>query len=309
MQGSLMALSAKARRVLLRLDDGQMLGCAATLGITGVPSDSAAVLDVDAAFKAGKLPPALVQKLESILRQIAEKVSGNDTYHLRTVNNVIRVMPYSPGSCGHPLQPLLGVSTASAAHLNQWASLVDLQEQPLETQRSTATPRANGHADAGTTSLSWSDMHTSETAFGSAAARVQQTRYATASVVACIHCSALYFRWAVQFGDQVSYRHAASDGGSAVRVSEYCRFLCVFRRACEPCCNPHDGARMASGGIRADVCQFVETGAESAVWRGNHLLQSPCRPQICPRLLQGQLLVLLAVPCAALVKGQSGIMP
>lgn len=94
-----MALSAKAKRVLLRLDDGQILGCAATLGITGVPSDSAAVLDVDAAFKAGKLPPTLVQKLEGILRQIAEKVSGSDHYHLRTVNNVIRVVPRSPPSC------------------------------------------------------------------------------------------------------------------------------------------------------------------------------------------------------------------
>lgn len=106
-----MALSAKAQRVLLRLDDGQMLGSAGILGVAGVSSDSATVLDIDAAFKAGRLPATLVQKLEGILHQFAEKVLGSSSYHLRTVNNVIR-------------------------------------EQAIETQRSIATPRANGHAYA-----------------------------------------------------------------------------------------------------------------------------------------------------------------
>lgn len=86
-----MELSQRARRVQLRLDSGQIVGAADRLGMVGLPATSAAILDLDQAFAAGKLPASLVDKLEEILQKLAAKVSGNGSYHLRTVNNVIHV--------------------------------------------------------------------------------------------------------------------------------------------------------------------------------------------------------------------------
>mmetsp|Transcript_763 Transcript_763/g.2334 ORF Transcript_763/g.2334 Transcript_763/m.2334 type:complete len:398 (-) Transcript_763:563-1756(-) len=107
-----MELSQRARRVQLRLDSGQIVGAADRLGMVGLPATSAAILDLDQAFAAGKLPASLVDKLEEILQKLAAKVSGNGSYHLRTVNNVIH-------------------------------------DQPPDTARGAlATPRANGHAFA-----------------------------------------------------------------------------------------------------------------------------------------------------------------
>ncbi len=97
-----MDLSERARKVQLRLDSGQIVGAADRLGLVGLPATSAAIMDVDKAFEAGKLPASLVLRLEEILQKLAAKVSGNGSYHLRTVNNVIHVR--APALC-RPVRP------------------------------------------------------------------------------------------------------------------------------------------------------------------------------------------------------------
>jgi hypothetical protein len=71
-----------ARKVLLRLDDGTLIGASTTLGVTDA-STPAVALDPVEAFAAGKLAPGAVTKLEELLRKFGEKFP---TRHLRTVD-------------------------------------------------------------------------------------------------------------------------------------------------------------------------------------------------------------------------------
>lgn len=68
--------------MVLRLDDGTVVGAAETLGVTDA-STPAVALDPDKAFAAGRLAPQAVTKLEELLRNFAEKFP---TRHLRTVD-------------------------------------------------------------------------------------------------------------------------------------------------------------------------------------------------------------------------------
>ena len=117
-----MALSSRAKRVQLRLDSGQIVGAADRLGVVGLPATSAAIMDVDKAFAAGKLPASLVQKLEDILQKLAAKVSGNGQYHLRTVNNVIHVSRLCPaGSSSHLVIPARPTSSFEVSGLSRFS--------------------------------------------------------------------------------------------------------------------------------------------------------------------------------------------
>jgi hypothetical protein len=71
-----------ARKVLLRLDDGTLIGASTTLGVADA-STPAVALDPVEAFAAGKLAPGAVTKLEELLRKFGEKFP---TRHLRTVD-------------------------------------------------------------------------------------------------------------------------------------------------------------------------------------------------------------------------------
>lgn len=67
----------------MRLDDGTLIGAAATLGVTDAATPCVA-LDADRAWQSGRLAGPVVGKLEDLLRLFAEKVPGGR--HLKTVD-------------------------------------------------------------------------------------------------------------------------------------------------------------------------------------------------------------------------------
>ena len=90
-----------ARKVLLRLDDGTLIGASTTLGITDA-STPAVALDPVEAFAAGKLAPGAVTKLEELLRKFGEKFP---TRHLRTVDLKRRASDAFNAVSAHSLLP------------------------------------------------------------------------------------------------------------------------------------------------------------------------------------------------------------
>lgn len=71
--GSDSTLSAKARRVLLKLDSGSIIGSAGKLKVEGAPA-SAVIVSAEHTFGLGRLSEKDVQRLENILLQMHAKV-------------------------------------------------------------------------------------------------------------------------------------------------------------------------------------------------------------------------------------------
>lgn len=86
MVGSDSTLSEKARRVLLKLDSGCIIGSADKLRVDGAPA-SAVIVSVDHTFGLGRLSEKDVQRLESILLQMHAKVPHAEP--LRTASAAI----------------------------------------------------------------------------------------------------------------------------------------------------------------------------------------------------------------------------
>ena len=80
-------LSDKARRVLLKLDSGSLIGSADKLKVDGVPAESAVIVTAEHTFDLGRLSEKDVQRLENILLQMHAKVPHAQP--LRTASSAI----------------------------------------------------------------------------------------------------------------------------------------------------------------------------------------------------------------------------
>lgn len=81
-----MALSERARRVLLKLDSGSMIGCSDRLRVDGAAA-SAVLVSADHSFGLGRLSEKDVQRLEAILVKMHGKVPHAEP--LRTASAAI----------------------------------------------------------------------------------------------------------------------------------------------------------------------------------------------------------------------------
>lgn len=80
-------LSDKARRVLLKLDCGSLIGCSDALRVDGAPAASAVIVTADHTYSLGRLSEKDVQRLENILLQMHSKVPNAQP--LRTASAAI----------------------------------------------------------------------------------------------------------------------------------------------------------------------------------------------------------------------------
>ena len=80
------ALSERARRVLLKLDSGSMIGCSDRLRVDGAAA-SAVLISADHSFGLGRLSEKDVQRLEAILVKMHGKVPHAEP--LRTASAAI----------------------------------------------------------------------------------------------------------------------------------------------------------------------------------------------------------------------------
>ena len=69
-------LSDKARRVLLKLDSGCLIGSAEKLRVSTADGTAAVIVDADHSFQLGRLAEKDVQRLEDILLRMHAKVPG-----------------------------------------------------------------------------------------------------------------------------------------------------------------------------------------------------------------------------------------
>ena len=67
-------LSAKARRVLLKLDSGSVIGSADRLRVEGAAPATAVIVTADHTYSLGRLSEKDVQRMENILLQMHAKV-------------------------------------------------------------------------------------------------------------------------------------------------------------------------------------------------------------------------------------------
>ena len=70
------ALSDKARRVLLKLDSGSLIGSAEKLRVSNADATTAVIVDADHSFQLGRLAEKDVQRLEDILLKMHAQTPG-----------------------------------------------------------------------------------------------------------------------------------------------------------------------------------------------------------------------------------------
>ena len=70
------SLSDKARRVLLKLDSGCLIGSAEKLRVSSADATAAVLVDADHSFQLGRLAEKDVQRLEDMLLQMHAKIPG-----------------------------------------------------------------------------------------------------------------------------------------------------------------------------------------------------------------------------------------
>lgn len=124
--GSDSTLSAKARRVLLKLDSGSIIGSAGKLKVDGAPA-SAVIVSAEHTFGLGRLSEKDVQRLENILLQMHAKVPHAGP--LRTASAAIESLKRKASDVFQvgPLEPCQPVDAAPPAFSGDFSLVTDLR--------------------------------------------------------------------------------------------------------------------------------------------------------------------------------------
>jgi len=147
-------LSDKARRVLLKLDSGCLIGSAEKLRVGSADATAAVLVDADRSFQLGRLAEKDVQRLESMLLEMHAKIPG--AAPLRTNSSAISSLKRKASDL---YQARVCDPRADSCESNETGCARTQSDHAAACTQDAATPRAfadaNGHQFAGELHPRW----------------------------------------------------------------------------------------------------------------------------------------------------------
>ena len=145
------ALSEKARRILLKLDSGSLIGSAEKLQVSNADATTAVIVDADHSFQLGRLAEKDVQRLEDILLKMHAKTPG--AAPLRTNSSAISSLKRKASDLYQVRSAVGRLVHGKQRHRKTKIYCSQVSEACAPCSQDAATPRAfgdaNGHHFAG----------------------------------------------------------------------------------------------------------------------------------------------------------------